>query len=98
MSCPVQRHCSEILLSDLIEISWETWVDIHALSTGVVVVKKWAVSVYNLKAAEEEEALSSLIVWLDLTCMTYLVWSRVIIASVTVGKGFCHNLPQGLGL
>ena len=38
------------------------WAGTCALSTGVVVVKKWVISVYNLEATEEEEALSSLII------------------------------------
>ena len=32
---------------------------------------------YNLETAEEEEALSSLIIWSDLTYTTYLIWLRV---------------------
>ena len=32
---------------------------------------------YNLETAEEKEALSSLIIRLDLTYTTYLIWLRV---------------------
>ena len=52
----------EKLLSDLIVISQEMQTDMHALSTEVVVIKKWAVSVYDLETSEEEEALSFLII------------------------------------
>ena len=62
MSCLVQRHCSEISLSDLIVILQKTWANTHALSTEIVVIKKWVVSVYNQSVTKEEEALSSLIV------------------------------------
>ena len=77
MSCLVWRCCSEVLLPDLIVISWETWADTHALSTGVVLMKEWVISVYDLETAEEEWALSSLIIWSDLTYMTCLIWLRV---------------------
>ena len=55
MSCPVQRYCSEISLPDLIIISWEVWADTCVLSTGVIVIKKHAVSVYNLETVKEEK-------------------------------------------
>ena len=38
---------------------------------------KWAVLIYNLRTAEEEKTLSSLIIWSDLACITYLIWLRV---------------------
>ena len=71
-------------MPDIIVISQETWAGTCALSTGVVVMKEWVVSVYNLEAAKEEEALSSLIVWLDLTCTTCLIWLRVSAATVEI--------------
>ena len=46
-------------------------------------IKKWAVLVYNLETAREEETLSSLIIQLDLTCITCLIWLRV---STTIVK------------
>ena len=73
MSCPAQRCCLEISLPDLIVISWEAQADICALSTGVVVVKKQTVSVYNLEVTGEEEALSSLIIHTDSSCTTCLI-------------------------
>ena len=73
MSCSVWRYCLEISLPDLIMISWEAWANTHALSTGVVVMKEQAVSVYNLEAAREEEALSSLIIQSDSACTTCLI-------------------------
>ena len=54
-------------------ISQEAQTDTHALSTGFVVIKEKVISVYNLVTAKEEEALSSLIVQSDLTCMTCLI-------------------------
>ena len=62
ISFPVWRYCLEISLPDLIVISLEVWADTHASSTGVIVVKKQAVSVNILEAAEGEEAMSSLII------------------------------------
>ena len=64
-------------------ISWEVWADTCASSTEIVVIKKWVISVYNLETVKEEEALSSLIVWLNLACTTYLIWLRV---STTIVK------------
>ena len=58
------------------------WADTCALSTGVIVVKKQTVLVYNLETTEEEEALSSLIIYLDLTCTIYLILLRVSAAIV----------------
>ena len=63
-------------------ISWEAWVDTHASSTGVILIKKWAASVYNVGAADEEEALSFLIIQSDSACMTCLIWLRVGTAAV----------------
>ena len=51
-------------------------------STGVVVIKKQVISEYNLEAAKEEEALSSLIIQLDSAYMTYLIWLRVDTAMI----------------
>ena len=82
ISCLVWRCCSEISLPDLIVILWETWAGTHTLSKEVVVVEKQMILVYNLETAEEEEDLSSLIIWLKLTYTTYLIWSRVSTATV----------------
>ena len=56
--------------------------DTHALSTGVVVIKKQMISVYNLEAAREEEDLSSLIIWSDSAYTTCLIWLRVSATTV----------------
>ena len=40
-------------------------------------MKEWVVSVYDLRVAEGEGALSFLIIQLYLTCTTYLIWLRV---------------------
>ena len=73
ISCSVWRCYSEISLPDLIVISWEVWASTHALSTEVVVMKKWVISVYDLETAEREETKCSLIVQLDSACITCLI-------------------------
>ena len=70
------------------------WVDIHALSIEVVVVKEWVISVYNLETVKEEEALSSLIIWSDLTCTTCLIWLRV--SSAIVERVLIRNKAADL--
>ena len=53
------------------------WADTCALSTEVVVIKKWVILVYNLEAAEGEGALNSLIIQSDSACTTCLILLRV---------------------
>ena len=62
ISCPVQRYCFRVSLSDLIVISQETWANMCASSTGIVLIREWAASAYDLETAREEGALSSLII------------------------------------
>ena len=93
MSCPVWRCCSEVSLSDLIVISWEVQASMCALSTGILVVKEWVISVYNLWAARGEGAFSSFIIWLDSACTACLIWLRV--SAVTVERVLMRDKAVG---
>ena len=44
---------------------------------------------YNLETAEEEEALSSLIIQSETDCTTYLIWLRV--SATTVERVLTKN-------
>ena len=61
MSCLVQRCCFKVSLPDLIVISQEAQANTCASSTQVKLIKEQVASTYNLEAAKEEKALSSLI-------------------------------------